>query len=87
MVYVEVKINEKGQIVIPKVLRDHYGLAPGSSAVFVEEKNRLVLQPKKSVEEFVKMLDEFPKMKVKELDMDKLHAEELEERWSTSTQT
>ena len=32
----EVKINKKGQIVIPKYIRDKYGLAPGIT-LFIED--------------------------------------------------
>ncbi|RMH56988.1 MAG: AbrB/MazE/SpoVT family DNA-binding domain-containing protein [Candidatus Hydrogenedentota bacterium] len=37
------QVNTKGQVVIPKPLRDRFGLRPGTSITFREEKGRLVL--------------------------------------------
>lgn len=82
MVYVEAKINEKGQLLIPKILRDSYGLKPGSSAILSEEGNSLVIKPKKSMAEFAKFLDSLPRTKIK-IDSDKDHERELRERWNT----
>lgn len=36
-------INAKGQIVIPKVFRDRFGISPGQEVEFVEEGERLIL--------------------------------------------
>ncbi len=83
MVYVDVKINRHGQIVIPKIIRDAYGFEPGGELVLQEERNEVVLKPKKSIEEFRKALYAFPKFKLGKIDSDKDHAEELEERWTT----
>ncbi|HIH19739.1 TPA: AbrB/MazE/SpoVT family DNA-binding domain-containing protein [Candidatus Micrarchaeota archaeon] len=83
MVYVEVKINEHGQIVIPKIVRDAYGFRPGGTLILKEEKNELVLAPKKSIVDFKKMLDSIPKVKIGKVNSDKSYAEELEERWTT----
>lgn len=38
------KINAKGQVTIPKLIRDRYGLRPGSEVRFVEEDRRVVLR-------------------------------------------
>lgn len=49
-------VSEKGQIVIPKDIRKHMGLKPGSEVVFDIEKGVVIMKPKKSgrqiVEEF-----------------------------------
>lgn len=79
MVYVRVPVNEKGQIVIPKALREDYGIEPGSEVMIGEEGNKLVIQRKMTKEEFAKALEAFPKWKVK-IDSDKNYAEELESR-------
>lgn len=39
----EVKISSKGQIVIPKYLRDALGMQTGKSLMVVKEENKLVL--------------------------------------------
>lgn len=38
------KITEKGQVTIPKVIRDRYGLRPGSEVRFVEHDRRVELE-------------------------------------------
>lgn len=37
-------ISEKGQITIPKSLRDRFGLRAGATLVFLEQDGKLVLQ-------------------------------------------
>ncbi len=38
------KITEKGQVTIPKAIRDRFGLRPGSDVRFVERNHRVVLE-------------------------------------------
>jgi AbrB family looped-hinge helix DNA binding protein len=38
-------VTTKGQLVIPSKLRRKYGIRKGTQVAFVEEENRLVLQP------------------------------------------
>jgi len=38
-------MTTKGQLVIPSKLRRKYGMRKGTQVAFVEEKDRLVLQP------------------------------------------
>ena len=38
------KITEKGQVTIPKAIRERYGLYPGSEVRFAEREHRVVLQ-------------------------------------------
>lgn len=40
------KISSKGQIVIPKYLRDAVGLEPGKIALIIKDGKKLVLMPK-----------------------------------------
>jgi len=42
----EITISSKGQIVIPKYMRDALGLKEGKKVLAVLDKNRLVLIPK-----------------------------------------
>jgi AbrB family looped-hinge helix DNA binding protein len=47
-------VTTKGQLVIPAKLRRKYAIREGTQVAFVEEENRLVLQP--LTPEFVKSL-------------------------------
>ncbi len=38
------KITTKGQVTIPKIIRDRYGLRPGAQVRFVEKDHRVVLE-------------------------------------------
>ncbi len=38
------KVTEKGQVTIPKVIRDRYGFRPGCEVRFVERDHRVVLE-------------------------------------------
>ena len=38
------KITEKGQVTIPKPLRERYGLYPGATIRFVEREHRVVVE-------------------------------------------
>ena len=39
-----IKVGERGQVTIPKDLRDRYGLVPDSMIEFVEEQGELILR-------------------------------------------
>lgn len=53
----EVKISSKGQLVIPKYLRDALGLAPGKRVLVMKSEGKLVIIPKPDdpVNELVKV--------------------------------
>lgn len=38
------KLTSKGQVTIPKLIRDRYGLHPGSRVRFVEKDHRVMLE-------------------------------------------
>ncbi len=42
----ETKISSKGQLVIPKYLRDAFGLKPGKSVLVTGVENRIIIIPK-----------------------------------------
>ncbi len=44
------KVTEKGQVTIPKEIRDELGLKPGSQVEFVRENGRVVLRRRVPVE-------------------------------------
>ena len=44
MVETLIKVGEKGQILIPKLLRDHFGIFPGHNALLKETREGLLLR-------------------------------------------
>jgi len=49
-------VGEKGQVVIPKPVRDLFGIMPGSEVVFSIDKDKIVLEkksPREAVNEFL----------------------------------
>lgn len=59
---IERTISRKGQIVIPKDVRDYLGLKSGSEVVFDVKDHSVVMKPKKSARTFV---EEFTNVKGK----------------------
>ena len=49
MVFVETKIDKFGRVVIPKSIREHLGLAPGTAVTVVESGDHLVVAPTSAV--------------------------------------
>jgi len=53
MVSIAVRVGPKGQLVIPKVFRDEYNIAPGDAILVLEEDHKLVIEkPKDPVRYF-----------------------------------
>lgn len=66
-------ISRKGQIVIPKDIRKHLGLKPGSEVIFDIENGVAIIRPKKSGRELVEEFCNIPiKRKLKGLTPAKL---------------
>ncbi|MFH0713423.1 MAG: AbrB/MazE/SpoVT family DNA-binding domain-containing protein [Candidatus Micrarchaeota archaeon] len=80
MVFVNVMVNEKGQIVIPKVFRDAYGIEPGSEILVGEKNNALVIERKMTKTEWVAFLHSFPKSNIGKINSNADYAEELDNR-------
>jgi len=59
MVSIRVKVGPKGQIVIPKVFRDAYGIKEGGDVIVIPTEEGLIIRGKKSVEEIMKTLKEY----------------------------
>ncbi|MBI2499612.1 AbrB/MazE/SpoVT family DNA-binding domain-containing protein [Candidatus Woesearchaeota archaeon] len=80
MVRIKTKVGPKGQIVIPKVLRDEYNIFPGDEVIIEENNQTLILEKPK--EDIVKKLEAFAK-KIRFEGKINIHAieEEYEERW------
>jgi|GEM_PF-1677731 len=75
------KIGEKGQVVIPKPLRDQFRLLPDSEVTFTLEDNKITLQRKENSQEVLEQfLTAIPKRKLpKHLDWDALYHSRLNE--------
>ncbi len=83
MVFVRVPVNAKGQIVIPKVFRDTFGIAPDTIVILEEANEILLIRPAKSKNEIAAALEAFPKGRLGKINSDRDYARELESRWTT----
>jgi len=74
-------MGPKGQIVIPKNIREQLGLKRGSKVLFEFENGEIKLKPQKKPEEFVEDFCNGVRKKLKKrISLDKLYTTELEER-------
>lgn len=74
-------MGPKGQIVIPKNIREQLGLKRGSKVLFESENGEIKLKPQKEPEEFVEEFCAGIKKKLKRrISLDELYATELDER-------
>jgi len=81
--YVRRKVGQKGQLVIPKVVREFLGIKPGDVVVMeVREKEVLIkpgVEPERFVEDFCSLTG---RKLMKRVDLEKLLEEEVEERFA-----
>ncbi len=61
MVSIKIKVGPKGQIVIPKVFRDAYGIKEGGEVIVIPTEEGLIIKRKKSIEEIMEILKEYRK--------------------------
>ena len=77
------KLGQKGQLVIPKVVREFLGIKPGDVVVIeVREKEVLIkrgVDPERFVEDFCSLTE---RKLMKKVDLEKLLEEEVEERFA-----
>lgn len=84
---VRAKISSKGQLVLPKAVRDAHGLGPGSEVEIESTGNSIVLKPitrrnrkRYTVDEVAGFLKyEGPPVSIR--DMDRAIADEVRRRW------
>jgi len=65
-------VGEKGQVVIPKDIRDHAGIKPGSEVVFEVKEKEIIIKPQKSGKEFVEDFCNVPNKLRKNIDIKKI---------------
>ena len=70
--YVRRTIGEKGQVVVPKDIRNYLGLKPGSEVLFeMREKDVIIksaVDPKKFVDDFCNVSKKIKKINIKNLE-------------------
>ena len=59
------EVGEKGQVVIPKDIREYLGLKPRSKVMFEIENSEVKIRPEQSPEEFLEDFLNVPKIKRK----------------------
>jgi len=75
------KIGPKGQIVIPKIIRDYLGIKPGDMVVIEVREGEIVIIPGTDPREFVEDFCSVVKEKLTEkIDLEGLIESEVEER-------
>ena len=77
------RIGQKGQIVIPKIVREHLGIMPGDEVV-MEIRDREVIirsgvRPEDFIEDFCSVIGE---KLTKKIDLERLLEKEVEERFA-----
>ncbi len=77
------ELGEKGQVVVPKDIRDYFNMQPGTTVVFEVKGNQIVITPEKSGEEFLKDFLDVPKPKkrISWKEMEKTYEEQYQERF------
>ncbi|HLC77042.1 MAG TPA: AbrB/MazE/SpoVT family DNA-binding domain-containing protein [archaeon] len=56
-------IGEKGQVVLPKDIRDYAGIRPGSEVIFEIRGREIIIKPQKSEKDFLEDFLNLPKLK------------------------
>lgn len=78
------KIGPKGQIVLPKDIREEFNLRTGSNVVFIINDHQIIIEPAKNpeqiIEEFCTLPDNLKKTKINAKEIKKLIEEQYEER-------
>ena len=77
------RIGPKGQIVIPKIMRDYLGIKLGDTVVMEVREGEIAIIPERDPREFVEGFCSVVKEKLtKKIDLERLIESEVEERLS-----
>ncbi len=77
------KLGQKGQLVIPKVVRDFLGIKPGDVVVIEIREKEVLIKPGVDPERFIDDFCSLTQRKLKKkVDLEKLLEEEVEERFA-----
>lgn len=77
-------LSEKGQVVIPKDIREYLGLKPGSEIVFEIREKEVIIRPKKDPRTFVEEFCNVPKKLKRKINIKKLLEKQIEEEYDIS---
>ena len=78
--YIVRELGAKGQLVVPKDIRDHFGLKKGSKVVFEVKDDKIIIKPQKN-EEFIDTFCHTVEKKLKKrIDIKELYSGQIEER-------
>jgi len=77
------KVGQKGQLVIPKVVRDFLGIKPGDIIVIEIREKEVLIKPGVDPERFIDDFCSLTQRKLKKkVDLEKLLEEEVEDRFA-----
>ena len=73
------KVGEKGQVVIPKPIRDQFGISPMSELVFSVDGDKILIEKMSGEEWFKKFTSGVKRVKLpKNIDWDEIHYSQFE---------
>ncbi|MEM2352334.1 MAG: AbrB/MazE/SpoVT family DNA-binding domain-containing protein [Thermoproteota archaeon] len=75
------KIGPKGQIVIPKVIREALGIQPGDEILMEVREREILMKPELDPEKFVEDFCSTERKLTRKIDVKKILEEEVEERF------
>ncbi|MEM2049809.1 MAG: AbrB/MazE/SpoVT family DNA-binding domain-containing protein [Thermoproteota archaeon] len=78
---IKMRVGPKGQVVIPKIIREAFGIKPGDEIIMEVRENELLMRPELDPEKFV---EEFcstgGKKLTRKIDLKSIMEEEAEDR-------